>query len=171
MQHAWSEVTNDESFAGSSSKVTRTIGVYWRFENLPRSWLTNQFWQCPRFASSITSSSRKPSRESRLQRNTREDLSIPGNVFDRQHAQRDSDELHNDSRNLAASSQRAQQAFFSGKFSSEKIMFDWLRPGDSELGPKKCIDRVATRAWISKMTITGIQAMDRSTQAWENTLV
>ena len=30
-------------------------------------------------------------------------MSIPGNVFDRQHAQRDSDELHNDSRNLATS--------------------------------------------------------------------
>ena len=31
---------------------------------------------------------------SREPRNTREN--IPGNVFDRQHAQRDSDELHND---------------------------------------------------------------------------
>ena len=30
-------------------------------------------------------------------------MRIPGNVFDRQHAQRDSDELHNDSRNLAIS--------------------------------------------------------------------
>ena len=36
-------------------------------------------------------------------RNTREDMSIPGNVFDRQHAQRDADELHNGSRNLAIS--------------------------------------------------------------------
>ena len=31
-------------------------------------------------------------------------MSIPGNVFDRQHARRDPEELHNDSRNLAASS-------------------------------------------------------------------
>ena len=30
-------------------------------------------------------------------------MSIPGNVFDRQHAQRDSDELHKDPRNLAIS--------------------------------------------------------------------
>ena len=30
-------------------------------------------------------------------------MSIPGNAFDRQHAQRDPDELHNDSRNLATS--------------------------------------------------------------------
>ena len=34
---------------------------------------------------------------------TRENRSIPGNAFDRQHARRDSDELHNDSRNLAMS--------------------------------------------------------------------
>ena len=31
-------------------------------------------------------------------------MSIPGNVFDRQHAERDPDELHNDSRNLATPS-------------------------------------------------------------------
>ena len=50
----------------------------------------------------ITSSSRKPSRESRMQRNTREDMSIPGNVSDCQPA-RVLEELHNDSRNLASS--------------------------------------------------------------------
>ena len=33
-------------------KLPRTIGVYWRFENLPRCWLIEQFWQCPRSASS-----------------------------------------------------------------------------------------------------------------------
>ena len=49
----------------------------------------------------ITSSSRKPSREVGMPRNTREIMSIPGNVFDRQHARRDPDELHNDSRDLA----------------------------------------------------------------------
>ena len=31
-------------------------------------------------------------------------MSIPGNVFDRQHARRDPDEVHDDSRNLATSS-------------------------------------------------------------------
>ena len=39
-----------------------------------------------------------------MPRNAREDMSIPGNVFDRQHAQRDPEELHNDLRNLATSS-------------------------------------------------------------------
>ena len=36
--------------------------------------------------------------------NSRENMSIPGNVSDRQHARRDPDELHNDSRNLATPS-------------------------------------------------------------------
>ena len=36
-----------------------------------------------------------------LPRNTREDMSIPGKVFDCQHAQRARDESHNYSRNLA----------------------------------------------------------------------
>ena len=49
----------------------------------------------------ITSRSRKPSRESRMQRNTREDMSIPGNVFNCQPARRDPDELHKTSKNLA----------------------------------------------------------------------
>ena len=49
------------------AKITRTIGVYWRLEHLPKSWLTEQFWQCPRFTSSfIPSSFIKPSRESRI---------------------------------------------------------------------------------------------------------
>ena len=33
---------------GSSTKITRTIGIHWRLENLPRSWLTEQLWQYPR---------------------------------------------------------------------------------------------------------------------------
>ena len=36
-------------------------------------------------------------------RNTRENMIIPGSVFDCQHARRDAEELHNDSRNLAIS--------------------------------------------------------------------
>ena len=39
-------------FRGSSKVISWTIGIYWRLENLPRSWLTEQFWQCPRFNSS-----------------------------------------------------------------------------------------------------------------------
>ena len=49
----------------------------------------------------ITSSSRKPSREVGMLRNTRENTSIAGNVFDRQYARRHPEELNNDSRNLA----------------------------------------------------------------------
>ena len=52
----------------------------------------------------ITSSSRKPSRDIGMLRNTREEMSIPGNVFECQHARRDPDELHDDSRNLATTS-------------------------------------------------------------------
>ena len=53
---------------------------------------------------SIASYSRKPSLEVGMPRNTRENTSIPGNVFDRQHAQRDPEELHNNSRNWATPS-------------------------------------------------------------------
>ena len=49
---AWSGITNSESTTGWSLKITRTIGVYWRLEKFPRSWLTEQFWQCPRSAPS-----------------------------------------------------------------------------------------------------------------------
>ena len=54
----------------------------------------------------ITSSSRMPSRESGMLRNTREDMSILGNVFDRQRARPDPDELYNDSRNLDSENRR-----------------------------------------------------------------
>ena len=52
----------------------------------------------------ITSSLRKPSRESRMLQDTRGHTSIPGNVFDCQPARRVPEELHNDSRNLATPS-------------------------------------------------------------------
>ena len=48
-----------------------------------------------------TSSSRKPSREVGMLRNTLENMCFPGKVFDCQHARRAHDELHSDSRNLA----------------------------------------------------------------------
>ena len=75
---------------------------FWRFENLPWSGLTEQLWRtCVPHQALITSSSRKPSRDIGMLRNTREDMSIPGNVFGCQHARRDPDELRDDSRNLA----------------------------------------------------------------------
>ena len=52
----------------------------------------------------ITPSSRKPGGESRMHRNTREDMSIPGSVFDCQLAPRVPEESYNDSRNLATPS-------------------------------------------------------------------
>ena len=52
----------------------------------------------------ITSSPRKPCRESRMQQQTRKDMSILGNVIDCQPARRDPDELHNTSKNLEKSS-------------------------------------------------------------------
>ena len=60
------------------------------------------------------------------------------------------------------------------KFSSEKIIIDWVRHGDPKFGAKKfriCIDWVATRARISRTTIAGSQSMGSSSSAWHNTLV
>ena len=76
---AWSGITNSESI-------------------LLRSWLTKQLWRTyvPHQAL-ITSSSRKPSREVGMPRSTRDNMSIPGNVF---HRQWDPDDLHDYSRNL-----------------------------------------------------------------------
>ena len=42
--------------------------------------------------------------ELEMPRNTREGMSVPGNVFDRQHARRDPEEFFNYSRNLATPS-------------------------------------------------------------------
>ena len=83
---AWSGITNSESV-------------------LLRSWFTKQLWHTyvPHQAL-ITSISRKPSREVGMPRNTRENMSIPGNVFDGQHARREPEELYNYSRKLATPS-------------------------------------------------------------------
>ena len=43
---ARSGITYSESIGRSRTKSTRTIGVYWRFEILLWSWLTEQLWQC-----------------------------------------------------------------------------------------------------------------------------
>ena len=60
------------------------------------------------------------------------------------------------------------------KFSSEKILLDWVRHGNPKFGTKKfriCIIRIATRAWISKTTIIGRYSLDRSSSTWENTFL
>ena len=58
----------------------------------------------PTFLIKLLLPRRKPGREAGMLRNTRENMSIPGNVFDCQHARRNPDELHNDSRNFATPS-------------------------------------------------------------------
>ena len=53
-----------------------------KIQNLPRSWVTEQLWHTfVHHQALITSSSRKPSREVGMPRNTRENMSILGNVF------------------------------------------------------------------------------------------
>ena len=49
---AWSGITYSGSTERSSTKITRTIEVYWRLENLPWSQLTEQLWQFQRSSSS-----------------------------------------------------------------------------------------------------------------------
>ena len=91
-------------WARSSTKITRTMSKHWRFEISSTILTYEQLWRTyvPHQAL-VTSSSRKPSREVEMPQSSRENMSILGNVFDRQHAQRDPEELHNDSRNLATS--------------------------------------------------------------------
>ena len=76
-----SMIRNHEQWVYSS-----TILIYWAVTTYLRS-----------------SSSSYYSHEVGMPRNTRVNVSVPGNVFDRQHARRDPDEWHNDSRNLATS--------------------------------------------------------------------
>ena len=49
---AGSIISNSEFITGSNSEITKQIGICERFENLPRFWFSEQFWQCPRFTSS-----------------------------------------------------------------------------------------------------------------------
>ena len=69
------------------------------------------------------SSSKKPCRESRMLRNTREreDMSIPGSVFDCQPSRRVPEESCNDSRNLAASSGIQRREGIEKSGSEEKL--------------------------------------------------
>ena len=86
-------------FPTQHDQESRTVGLFFYDPDLPSSY---DCTYVPHQAL-ITSSSRMPSREVGMLRNTRENMSILGNVFDCQHARRDPDELQNDSRNLATS--------------------------------------------------------------------
>ena len=93
-----------EEFTTQHDQESRTVNQL--RDQVRRSQERLEFIEDPRIFqdSDITSSSRKPSRESRMQRNTREGMNIPGNAFDCQPVRRDPDELHNTSKNLATSS-------------------------------------------------------------------
>ena len=103
---AWSRITNSESIAGSSSKITRMVGIYWRLENQSSRILTHRaVMAVPTFLIKLlltwVPQNLAANRECR---EIHEDLSFPGNVFDCQPARRDPDELRNTSKNLATSS-------------------------------------------------------------------
>ena len=95
----------------------------------------------------IPSSCKKPSRESRMQRNTLEDISIPRSVFDCQLARRVPEELHNNSRNLTASSgiQRREGIEKSG---CEKSLQPTPSPcfSGKAKGKKSCLKSVTNHA-------------------------
>ena len=101
---AWSGITNSESIEWSATKIIRMIGICWRLKIFYDPDLLRQLWR-PTFLIKLLLPrvQEKPSREVGMLRNTRENMSVLGNIFDCQHARRDPDELHNDSRNLATS--------------------------------------------------------------------
>ena len=95
------KTTEDWKNPTQHDQESRTVSPL-KTQNLLWSWLNEQLWHTNVLHHAlITSSSRKPSHEVGMPRNARENMSIPGNVLDRPHAQRYSDELHNYSRNLA----------------------------------------------------------------------
>ena len=117
---AWSGITNSESIKRSGQKITRTIGIYQRFQRFPRSWLFEQFWQYPCSASTSYRFEFKNKAEPRTwiaARYTRRYEYSWRRFFDCQPARRNPDEVHNDSRNLATSSQeRARQTSLDGGY-------------------------------------------------------
>ena len=74
-----------------------------------------------------------------MQRNTREDMSFPGSVFDCQPARRVPQELHTDSRNLTASSviQRREGI---GKSGSDELLQPIRLPCFSGKAKEKRLD-------------------------------
>ena len=96
----------------------------------------------------VPSSSKKASREIGMQRNTREDMSFPGSVFDCQLVRRVPEELHNDSRNLATPSgiQRREGV---EKRGSEEPLQSTLLPCFSVGAREKCLD---DRTCLKSMT-------------------
>ena len=101
------EETTEKTTKIGSNFLRSMIRNHEQWESiLLRPWLTEQLWRTyvPHQALITSSSIGKPSREIGMPRNTRENMSIPGNVFDCQQARRDPEELHNDSRNLTTPS-------------------------------------------------------------------
>ena len=74
-----------------------------------------------------------------MQRNTREDMNIPGNVFDCQRARRVPEELHNDSGNLATPSGIQRREGIEKIGSKEPLQTTHL-PCFSVRAREKCLD-------------------------------
>ena len=135
----WSGITYSESIERSSTKITWTIGTNWRLKKIlydPDSPSSYDSTYVPHQALT-TSSSRKSSREIGMLRNAREDVSIPGNVCDCQHARRDYDELHNNSRNLALRSEGIEKLRAKNHCSQHLYLaFRWEQDKKSSLDDK-----------------------------------
>ena len=84
--------------------------------------------------------------------NTREEMSIPGNIFDRQHAWRDLEQLHNDWRNLATPSGIADDVKDSeNRWNWEK----WERRTIAERG--ECLnDKKVLCLWLTISRVFGL---------------
>ena len=86
-----------------------------------------------------------------MQRNTGEDMSIPGNVFDFQSARRDPDELHNTSKNLATSSGILRREGIEKSVSEEplqSIPLPWFqgRARQNSLDDRNCLMSLTNHA-------------------------
>ena len=87
-------------FPTQHNQETRTVSLFFRDLDMLSG------YDGPTFLIKLLSPRFRESQATKLECReiTRENMSIPGNVSDRQHARRDPDELHNDSRNLATPS-------------------------------------------------------------------
>ena len=83
-----------------------------------------------------------------MQQNTREDLSIPGNVFDCQPARRVPEELHDDSRNLATPSviQRRERIEKSRTIATNTFALLFGKTKGKSLDDRNCLMSMTTHA-------------------------
>ena len=104
----------------------------------------------------IPSSSKKPSRESRMQRNTREDMSIPGNVSDCQPARRVPEELCTDSRSLEASSEIQRREGIEKSGSEEPLQPTPLPCFSGKAQEKVWTTEIVLSLWLTMPRVSGL---------------